>query len=93
MNTRHEGGQFYSLEEFLSRVPSKVNKTVVKCLIVAGAFDLLEGIKNPRDRKKLLEKYLDMKGDTLSEEYSTPDSNSNAFWILEQKKQSFLRIY
>lgn len=86
MNTRREGGQFYSLEEFLSRVPSKVNKTVVKCLIVAGAFDLLEGIKNPRDRKKLLEKYLDMKGDTLSEEYSTPDSNSNAFWILEQKR-------
>lgn len=86
MNTRREGGQFYSLEEFLSRVPSKVNKTVVKCLIIAGAFDLLEGIKNPRDRKKLLEKYLDMKGDTLSEEYSTPDSNSNAFWILEQKR-------
>lgn len=85
MNTRREGGQFYSLEEFLSRVPSKVNKTVVKRLIIAGAFDLLEGIKNPRDRKKLLEKYLDMKGDALSEEYSTPDSNSNAFWILEQK--------
>jgi len=86
MNTRREGGQFYSLEEFLSRVPSKVNKTVVKCLIIAGAFDLIEDIKNPRDRKKLLEKYLDMNGDTLSEEYSTPDSNSNAFWILEQKR-------
>ena len=86
MNTRREGGQFYSLEEFLSRVPSKVNKTVVKCLIIAGAFDLLEGIKNPRERKKLLEKYLEMKGDTLSEEYSSVDSNSNAFWILEQKR-------
>ena len=86
MNTRQEGGQFYSLEEFLSRVPSKVNKTVVKCLIISGAFDLLEGIKNPRDRKKLLEKYLDMKGDVLPEQYSTSDSNSNAFWILEQKR-------
>lgn len=86
MNTRREGGQFYSLEEFLSRVSSKVNKTVVKCLIIAGAFDLLEGIKNPRERKKLLEKYIEMKGDTLSEEYSSVDSNSNAFWILEQKR-------
>lgn len=86
MNTRRDGGQFYSLEEFLSRVPSKVNKTVVKCLIIAGAFDLLEGIKNPRDRKKLLEKYLEIKNDVLPAEYSTVDSNSNAFWILEQKR-------
>lgn len=86
IDTRHEGGQFYSLEEFLSRVPSKVNKTVVKCLIVAGAFDLIEGLKNPRDRKKLLAKYLDTKGESLPEEYMSEDSNSNAFWILEQKR-------
>lgn len=86
MDTRHAGGQFYSLEEFLSRVPSKVNKTVVKCLIVAGAFDLIEGVNNPRDRKKLLEKYLESKNESLPEEYSGADSNSNAFWILEQKR-------
>lgn len=86
MDTRHAGGQFYSLEEFLSRVPSKVNKTVVKCLIVAGAFDLIEGVNNPRDRKKLLEKYLESKNESLPEEYSGVDSNSNAFWILEQKR-------
>lgn len=86
MDTRHAGGQFYSLEEFLSRVPSKVNKTVVKCLIVAGAFDLIEGVNNPRDRKKLLEKYLESKNENLPEEYSGADSNSNAFWILEQKR-------
>lgn len=86
MNTRHEGGQFYSLEEFLSRVPSKVNKTVVKCLIIAGAFDLIEGVNNPRDRRKLLAKYLDIKGDVMSEEYNVEDAKSNAFWILEQKR-------
>lgn len=86
MDTRHAAGQFYSLEEFLSRVPSKVNKTVVKCLIVAGAFDLIEGVNNPRDRKKLLEKYLESKNESLPEEYSGADSNSNAFWILEQKR-------
>ena len=86
MATRHGGGQFYSLEEFLSRVPSKVNKTVVKCLIIAGAFDLIEELRNPRDRKMLLKKYLELKGDELPEEYTTPDSNSNSFWILEQKR-------
>lgn len=86
MNTRGEGGQFYSLEEFVSRVPSKVNKTTVKCLIVAGAFDLVEGLSAPRDRKKLLAKFLDMKNEQLPDEYAGGESNSNAFWISEQKR-------
>ena len=86
METRHAGGRFFNLEEFLSRVPSKVNKTVVKCLIIAGAFDLIEEIKNPRERKNLLKKYLETKGCDLPEEYQTADSNTNAFWILEQKR-------
>lgn len=89
LDTRREGGQFFSLEEFLSRVPSKVNKSVVKWLIVAGAFDLLEDIQQPRDRRKLLEKYLiDIKGDKeLPKEYNTEEAKiSNSFWILEQKR-------
>lgn len=86
VDTRAAGGQFFNLEEFLSRVPSKVNKTVVKCLIIAGAFDLIENITNPRDRRKLLESYLSMRGDSLPEEYQTEDALTNAFWILEQKR-------
>ncbi len=86
VDTRAQGGRFFDLEEFLSRVPSKVNKTVVKCLIIAGAFDLIENIKNPRDRRKLLERYLAIKGQTLPEEYQTEDALTNAFWILEQKR-------
>lgn len=86
MNTRDEGGQFYSLEEFLSRVPSKVNKAVVRCLIIAGAFDLLENITNPRDRKFLLEKYLKIRGEELPEKYNDNDSKTNSFWVFEQKE-------
>lgn len=87
VETRASGGQFFSMEEFLSRVPSKVNKTVVKCLIIAGAFDLIENIKNPRDRRNLLKHYLvDIKGESLPEEYQTEDALTNAFWILEQKR-------
>ena len=86
MNTRSEGGRFYSFEEFAARVPSKVNKTVMKSLIIAGAFDLIENIDSPRDRKKLLAKYLETKGDELKEDYISVDSNSNSFWILEQKR-------
>ena len=87
VETRASGGQFFSMEEFLSRVPSKVNKTVVKCLIIAGAFDLIENIKNPRDRRNLLKHYLvDIKGESLPDEYNTDDAKTNAFWIMEQKR-------
>lgn len=86
VDTRAAGGQFYDFEEFLSRVPSKVNKTVVKCLIIAGAFDLIEHISNPRDRRGLLERYLEKRGEELPEEYKTEDALTNAFWILEQKR-------
>lgn len=89
VETRDEGGQFFSLEEFLSRVPSKVNKTNVKWLIASGAFDLIENIEQPRDRRKLLEKYLiEIKGDEkLPDEYNTEEAVvSNAFWIMEQKR-------
>lgn len=88
VETRNKGGQFFDLEEFLSRVPSKVNKTAVKWLIVAGAFDLIEEIKQPRDRRKLLEHYLvDIKGSEMMKEYETEEAKiSNSFWILEQKR-------
>jgi DNA polymerase-3 subunit alpha len=86
VDTRNAGGQFFSLEEFISRVPSKVNKTVVKSLIISGAFDLVEGLQSPSDRRRLLKSYLESKGDTLPEEYATEDAATNAFWILEQKR-------
>lgn len=85
---REKNGEFFDFDEFLSRVPSKVNKTVIKGLIVGGAFDLLCDIKQPRDRKRLLEKYLiEIKKDKeLPEPYNSSDSTTNAFWIQEQKR-------
>lgn len=86
IETRNSGGNFFSLDEFIERVPSKVNKTVIKALIVSGAFDLLEGITNPRERRDLLKRYLEYKNDTLPQEYQIPESKTNAFWIIEQKR-------
>lgn len=88
VETRDKDGGFFDLEEFVKRVPSKVNKSNIKNLIISGAFDLVEDLREPRDRKKLLRKFLvDIKGDDdLPEEYKTTDSLSNAFWIMEQKR-------
>jgi len=55
---RRKNGPFYSLEEFLSRVPkSKVNKLAVENLIYAGAFDDIENITHPTDRIRLIKGY------------------------------------
>ena len=78
VEARENGGKFFSLEEFLSRVPSKVNKRVVVALIVSGAFDLIENINNPRERKNLLRNYLQSKGEDLPDDYKISDSNTNA---------------
>ena len=86
ISTRNEGGKFFSMEEFVSRVPSKVNKRVIVSLIISGAMDLIEELDKPKDRKKLLKTYLESRGDSLPEEYNTFESETNAFWILEQKR-------
>ena len=56
-----------------------------------GAFDLIEEIKNPRERRDLLARYLETKNDKLPEEYMVEDAKSNAFWILEQKRLTGFR--
>lgn len=83
---RKKGGKFFSLEDFIDRVPSKVNKKVIEKLIVAGAFDIVEDLKNPRERKRLLKWYLEKKGAELPEEYTAKESEVNSFWVFEQKR-------
>lgn len=86
METRNFGGKFFSFEEFLSRVPSKVNKGVIVKLIIAGAFDLIENLDQPYKRKDLLSSYLIRRNEPLPDEYKVPDSNTNAFWIFKQRE-------
>lgn len=83
---RKKGGRFFSLEEFVERVPSKVNKKVIESLIISGAFDIVEDVKNPRERKKLLQWYEDFKKADMPEQYTTSDADTNSFWVFEQKR-------
>jgi len=86
METRNKGGKFFSFEEFISRVPSKVNKGVIVKLIIAGAFDLIEGLEQPYKRKDLLTSYLKSRNEPLPDDYKVPDSTTNAFWIFKQRE-------
>lgn len=65
LEERDTNGQFFSFEEFLSRMSKEVdgkvqklaNKLVIENLIFAGAFDNLENIEKPIDRLRLLNEY------------------------------------
>lgn len=88
LKVRKEGGRFFNLEEFISRVPkSKVNSKVVRLMIAAGAFDLIEGIDTPKGRKDLMSHYVvDLLGGTMPTEYDTEEAGTDAFWTMEQKR-------
>ena len=45
---KDEHGEVFSFEDFITSAPKGVNRTVVLRLITAGAFDLVEGVRNPR---------------------------------------------
>lgn len=78
---RREKGEYFSLEEFISRnvyKGSKTNKLVVENLILSGAFDKLHEIRTPSSRLDLVEYYRRTCGIKPS---STDEiSNSRDFW-------------
>ena len=58
---RTENGQYWSLDDFITRHKwkgSAVNSRIIRNLILAGAFDSLEGVKKPQERIDLLVHFL-----------------------------------
>lgn len=98
---REKNGEFFSLEEFLSRVDkSKVNKSVVENLILAGAFDSLEDLKFPSQRKILIEKYrelmaikVDKEKDWFEKAKRDSKLHEDWWWLLQQKRVSGLAFF
>lgn len=89
---REEKGEFFSLSEFLERVPkTKVNKRVVENLIISGAFDFLEGITSPVDRYnliKLFRKDRSIKEKATDDELFSKNQDKLKYdwwWTLQQK--------
>lgn len=81
-----EHGEVFSFEDFITSVPMGVNRTVVLRLITAGAFDLVEGVRNPRQRLDIVKQYLERRGEELPEEFATPDAHTNAWWVFKQRE-------
>lgn len=98
---RNKNGQFFSLEEFLERVgKSKVNKSVVENLIISGAFDDIEAIKLPSERRVLIEEYrskMNVKVDENKDWFISASKESKFYddwyWSLLQKQVSGLAFF
>jgi len=102
-------GQFFDFADFLDRVifkGSKVNKSHVENLILSGAFDDLEDISKPKDRKRLLERFYELiyppkkprKGqepkviETILTE-NAQVTHLNWWWTLQQKAVSGIAFF
>lgn len=98
---RQENGPFFSLEEFLSRVDkSKINKSVVENLIISGAFDDLEKVSSPVQRKDLIKKYRDIMNTKVDKSKDWFELNKNQkffyedwWWSLKQREVSGLAFF
>lgn len=83
---KEEHGEVFSFEDFITSAPKGVNRTVVLRLIMAGAFDLVEDIRNPRQRLDIVKQYLDRRSEPLPEEFTSPDAHTNAWWVFKQRE-------
>lgn len=83
---KDEHGEVFSFEDFITSAPKGVNRTVVLRLIMAGAFDSVEDIRNPRQRLDIVKQYLDRRSEPLPEEFTSPDAHTNAWWVFKQRE-------
>ena len=91
---RNKNGDFFSLSEFRQRVPKKdTGKNVLFNLILAGAFDQVENIKDIRNRNKLIKQWAELTGSQIPEEFTDNNKVSKKyFWILKQKELTGLGV-
>lgn len=83
---KDEHGEVFSFEDFITSAPKGINRTVVLRLIMAGAFDLVEDIRNPRQRLDIVKQYLERRSEPLPDEFTSPDAHTNAWWVFKQRE-------
>ena len=101
LKDRQEYGQYYSLEDFITRHSwkgSAVNSRVIKNLILAGAFDAVENVAKPQDRIDLLVEFLSKIKAKINKDDeilvgADNHANDNWWWALLQKKLSGLAFF
>lgn len=94
VNDKKEKGEYFSFDEFLTRnvyKGSKVTKQVVENLILSGAFDEIENLRDYRERLRLIEAYRNSYKVKIDESKDLITQNKqllqyNWWWSMQQKK-------
>lgn len=93
---RAKNGPFFDLKEFVFRVDkSKVNKSVVENLILAGAFDEMCEVRRPMDRRGVIEEYRNLSKAKIDEskDFLASAPQEDWWWVMQQKKVSGLAFF
>lgn len=101
LKERTENGQYWSLDDFITRHKwkgSAVNSRIIRNLILAGAFDRLEGVESPAQRIDLLVSFLGSTKGAVKEDDAVLTgadyhANDSWWWGLLQKKLSGLAFF
>jgi DNA polymerase-3 subunit alpha len=87
LKDKQENGSYYTLEEFIKRVPKKnVNKRTVTYMIMAGCFDELENIHRVEDRLELVHKHAKICKHAVDEIFKSPNAKFEYWWLMKQKE-------
>lgn len=97
----NENGEYFSFEDFYSRNKfkgSKVTKQVYENLILAGAFDEVESIKEIQDRNRLISLYRKLDKPKVEKskdifEINKTKLSQNWWWVLMQKNLSGIAFF
>ena len=92
IESRTEGGDFVSLEDFIERKSNKVNKRTLLNLILSGSFDEIENISSSVGRFSLIKKfYVDYLEEPIPQDmFPTEDVTKEFFWNRLQNELSGL---
>ncbi len=85
--TERKEGKFKSLVDFITRMKGTgVGRNIVEALICAGAFDIIEKIQFPKDRKELLVELYSIHKLELPKVYEEQQYFKSYNWLILQKK-------
>jgi DNA polymerase-3 subunit alpha len=86
---RRNNGKYFSMEEFVERTSSSINKRVVENLIMSGCFDEMYKVKKVIDRYGIIEDYYATRKDDIPERF-TQNKDVGYFWSIQQNEISKL---
>jgi DNA polymerase-3 subunit alpha len=84
---REKNGDFYSLEEFVKRVPKRnINKRTITYMILSGVFDEVADVLKVTDRIDLIKNHARLNKHEIDDMFIGPHIRDDFWWLIKQKE-------